>query len=297
MLTLLSYCDTIMQTLEVDTMSNNLKTEKQVACISALCEGASIRSVERMTGIHRDTIMRLGVRVGKGCMRMLDKKMRGLEMEDIQIDEIWTYIGKHQAQLKKDDPREFGDCYTFFAIDSQTKLVPNFKVGKRDYPTAARFISDLSTRVKNKPQLNTDGLAAYARAIQETFGRDIDYSVIVKSFVGKEPPFKFCPRSWYDSSTVCHTEKTIVSGAPERDRMSTSFVERHNLTVRTMNKRMARLTLCFSKKLENFVASVGLYLAYYNFCRTHSTLRATPAQAHGVDPRRWTVADLVELSV
>lgn len=276
-------------------MSNNLKTEKKIQVISALCEGNSIRSTERMTEVHRDTIMRLGVKAGNACAAMLDKKMRSLEIEDIQIDEIWGYIGKKKQNIKYDDPEEFGDVYTMMSLDSQSKLIPNFQVGNRDFKTAQLFIHDLATRIKNRTQINSDGFWSYANAVKEEFGENVDYSITIKSFVENGPLFPHDKLSWRERDPKCMANKKSVIGKPVFKRISTSYVERQNLTFRIMNKRLNRLTICFSKKLNNFIASVGLYVAYYNFCRKHQTLKATPAQAYGMEQRQWKVADLVEL--
>lgn len=275
-------------------MPNVLKKEKQIAVISALAEGMAIRQVERMTGIFRDTIMNLGVKVGQGCARIMDEKMRGLECRNIQIDELWGFIQKKKANLKPtDNPYEVGDVWTFCAIDADSKLVPAYRVGKRDAITANAFISDLAFRLKNRIQLSSDAMPAYPEAVEQGFGCEVDYAQVVKCYETGEansPERKYSPTKFVKS----HTQ--VIAGDPFPPMISTSYVERVNLTTRHHMKRLARLTPAFSKKLENFQAAVGLHFAYYNFVKTHSSVRCSPAMAAGVERTHWTVADLVEMT-
>src|SRR5216683_3138804 len=164
-------------------MSNYfLSKDKQIAVTAALAEGSSIRSIERITGIHRDTIMRLGIRIGQGCAKVLDAKMRGLTCQHIQLDEVWGFIGKKQRHTTFDDDPTKGDVWTFCAIDAETKLVPAFKVGKRDHATAHAFVKDVESRLENRPQISTDGLSVYADAIEDAFGANVDYGMIIKNY-------------------------------------------------------------------------------------------------------------------
>jgi IS1 family transposase len=274
-------------------MANILSTEKQATVISALAEGNSIRSIERMTGIHRDTIMRLGVRVGETCKAILDEKMVNLPCARIEVDEIWGFIGKKQANVRAGDNRnEVGDVWTYLAIDPETKLMPSFVVGKRDKYHTRVFMDDLSRRLKNRIQLSSDAMGAYADAVERAFGADIDYGQIVKEYsapVAEE-------RRKYSPAKLSAVYKTSINGLPIPELVSTSMIERANLTVRTHCKRLARLTLAFSKKRENFEAAIALHLGYYNFVKTHGTLRCTPAMAAGMEPSAWSVADLVNAS-
>jgi IS1 family transposase len=272
-------------------MPNILKTEKQVAVIAALAEGMAIRQIERMTDIHRDTIMRLGVRVGQGCARIMDEKMRDLTCRNIQVDELWGFIQKKKRNLTPSDDETRGDAWTFCAIDSDTKIVPCFRVGKRDTATANAFMDDLSSHLKNRVQLSTDGLRAYVEAVELAFGADVDYGQIVKTYAAVETS---APQRRYSAPELVNIRKVTVTGNPEDAHISTSYVERLNLTTRHHMKRLARLTLGFSKKLENFEAAVALHFAYYNLVKTHSSIRCTPAQAAGVERSQWSVADLVE---
>jgi IS1 family transposase len=271
---------------------NILKSEKQEMVIKGLVEGSSIRSIERMTEIHRDTIMRLMVKTGNACERLIDSVMRNLVCKNIEVDEIWSFVGKKQRHVGlKDNPNMVGDFYTFIALDSETKLVPTYKIGKRDFPTAQAFICDLSSRLSNRIQLSSDKLKAYVEAIDISFGGEVDYGQIVKSYEA-EPigPGRYSPPK------VISVTKEYIFENPDIDRICTSFVERHNLTMRMQMRRFTRLTNAFSKKLENLKAAVSLYLAYYNFVRIHKTIRMTPAMNAKVTNTLWIIRDLVELA-
>jgi IS1 family transposase len=272
-------------------MANILSKDKQIAIISALAEGNSIRSIERMTGVHRDTIMRLGVRVGQGCTALVDEKMRNLSCTRLEMDEIWGFVGKKDRHVRPDDDPQVGNVWTFCAIDADTKLVPAFRVGQRDTATANAFLMDVADRMKNRVQISTDGLKAYVEAIERSFGSDVDYGQIIKTY-GVETSIQ--PQRRYSAPEITSIEKKVISGRPDFDLISTSYVERLNATTRLHMKRLARLTHAFSKKRENFTAAVGLHFAYYNFVRRHNTLRMTPAMAAGVTSGFWSVADLVE---
>ncbi len=271
-------------------MANNLKTEKKIAVLSGLAEGMSIRSIERMTEVHPDTIMRLGVQVGKGCEKLLDQKMRNLPSQILQLDELWGFIGKKQKNLKQDDRSDLGDVWTFVAIDAETKVVPCYRVGKRTAEHASRFVDDLAGRLANRVQISSDALKAYVEAVQYAFGADVDYGQIVKWYETTEG----YPEGKYSPPKIVNASKTIVIGSPDEKRISTSYVERQNLTMRMHIRRLTRLTNGFSKKLENFKAAVALHFAYYNFVKPHRTLRMTPAMAAGIERDFWTVADLIE---
>jgi len=271
-------------------MANVLSTDKQAGIIGALCEGSSIRSIERMTGVHRDTIMRLGVRVGQGCMALMDAKMRNLSCTRLEMDEIWGFVGKKQKNIEVEDDPSLGDVWTFCAIDADTKLVPAFMVGKRDKATANAFVDDIAGRMNNRLQISTDGLAAYVEAIAGAFGNDVDYAQIIKTY-GK---VEVTNNRRYSAPDFVSSEKVVVIGNPDNDLISTSYVERLNATTRLHMRRLTRLTLAFSKKLDNFEAAVGLHFAYYNFVKRHNTVKCTPAMAAGVTATQWTVEDLVK---
>jgi IS1 family transposase len=272
-------------------MANILSPDKQDAVISALAEGNSIRSIERMTGIHRDTIMRLGVRVGEGCAAIMDSTMRNLECRLIQMDEIWGFVGKKQKHASGEDSRAgLGDVWTFVAIDVESRMVPAYLVGKRDGYHADTFVSDLASRLNNRPQISSDAMAAYADAVERGFGANADYGQVVKIYGAAE----IADQRRYSPAQLIDVRKLIVAGNPDESLISTSYVERQNLTMRMHMRRLTRLTNGFSKKLENFRAAVALHFGYYNFVRVHKTLRMTPAMAGGVTDHIWTVPELVE---
>lgn len=272
-------------------MSNTLKTEMKVMAVSMLAEGNSIRSVERVTGVHRDTIMRLGVRVGEACAKIHDEKMRGLACNRVEVDEIWGFIGAKRKNARL--AGAYGDVWTFIALDADTKLIPAFIVGKRDAYHAKAFIADLAARVSKRVQLSSDSLSSYADAVERGFGTEVDYGQISKTYSltlinGAPANVRYSP------AEVVKVEKTVVNGMPDVNLISTSHVEKQNHTLRMHCRRLTRLTNAFSKKIENFEAAVALNFAYYNFCKTHGAIRMTPAQAAGVESSAWTVAELVE---
>lgn len=208
----------------------------------------------------------------------------------MQVDEIWGYVGKKQARLTPEDDRtRLGDMWTFVALDPKTKLVPAYRVGKRTRPHAVAFMNDLSERLANRVQLSSDALNTYVDAVERAFGADVDYGQAVK-FYEAEPigPGRYAP------PRVVSQQKIVVAGSPDQRRISTSLVERQNLTMRMSMRRFTRLTNAFSKKVENLQAAVALHFAHYNFVRLHKTLRTTPAMAAGVDNRLWSLEELVE---
>lgn len=283
------YCNTLIAS--EDDMANVLSTDKQVAIISALAEGSAIRQIERITGVHRDTIMRLGVRVGKGCASLLDAKMRDLPCKNLQFDEVWGFIGKKERHCLPEDNYELGDAWTFCAIDRDTKLVPAFLVGKRDRETANAFVEDVASRMRNRVQISADALRAYVDAIELAFGSNVDFAQIVKTYTRDESTY---PERTYSAPQFVIAEKRAVVGRPDMRLASTSHIERLNGTTRLHMRRLTRLTYAFSKKLENFEAAVALHFAYYNLVKRHGTLRCTPAMAAGVESGFWTVGDLIE---
>lgn len=269
---------------------NRVPLARRTQIINCLVEGNSIRSTERMTDTHRDTVTRLLVEVGSGCAKLMDEQMRDLPCERIQVDEIWSFVQKKQAQMtRKDDPRRVGDQWTFVALDPQTKLVPTYLVGKRTKVCAVAFMNDLSFRLSNRVQISSDALTSYVDAVERAFGADVDYGQAVKIYEA-EPvgPGRYSP------PRVVEEVRTPIMGSPDPEHISTSIVERQNLTMRMSMRRFTRLTNGFSKKIENMKAAVSLHFAHYNFVRLHRTILTTPAMAAGVSARLWSLEELVE---
>lgn len=269
-----------------------LTAERRAQVISALVEGNSIRSVSRMTGIARNTIMGLLVAVGFACAEYQDKALRNLSCKRIQTDEIWAFCYAKDKNLSDDKKNTFGfgSVWTWTAIDAETKLICSWMVGNRDTRAATEFMKDLASRLSNRIQLTTDGNRLYVDAVEEAFGSEIDYAMLIKLYgEDLQGETRYSPAE-------CHgTRKEVISGSPQRKHVSTSYVERQNLTMRMHMRRFTRLTNGFSKKLENHIAAVSLHFMYYNFVRIHQTLRITPAMAAGVTDRVWEVSDIVKL--
>jgi IS1 family transposase len=275
-------------------MANVLSAEKQTAIIAALAEGSSIRSIERITGVHRDTIMRLGVRVGNGCELLMDSKMQDLDCNYLQFDELWGFIGKKERHVSVDDNPELGDVWTYCAIDSETKLVPSFKVGKRNLAITTEFVQDVASRMRHRVQVSSDAMHSYIEAMERGFGADVDYGQCVKVYVHDSAQH---PERKYSAPHFASAVRRPIAGKPEMEFVSTSHVERLNATTRLHVKRLSRLTLAFSKKLDNFKAAVALHFAYYNFVKRHGSLRMTPAMAAGIERDFWSVGDLVRATL
>jgi len=257
--------------------------------IAALVEGVSIRSVERMTGIHRDTIMRLGYRVGQGCANLMDSYMKNLKCQTVQVDEIWCFVGKKQRHLKNtDNLDELGDQWVWVALDADSKLIPSYLVGKRTADNAQAFIGDLSNRLDNRVQLSSDSLTLYMEAVESSFGAAVDYGQVVKAYEA-EP----IGAGRYSPPHVVSAERKVILGNPKTSKISTSYIERQNLTMRMQMRRFTRLTNAFSKKLDNLKAAVALHFAHYNFVRVHGSLRVTPAMAAGVTDHLWSISELM----
>ncbi len=272
-------------------MANNLPMEKKIAVIGSLVEGGSIRGTERMLGIYRNTIMNLGLRVGQACEMIADREMVDLTCDTIQMDEIYAFIKNKPFQSGKKKPQAaecgIGEIYTFVSMDRDTRLVPNYKVGTRNTSTAIELTTDLAKRLKNKPKIHTDAFRSFTMAVDLAFGPRADYGQVVKTFASSmDAKGKYIPPQLVD------LKPKVISGNPGH--ISTSYIERQNLTIRTHCKRLARLTSCFSKKLDNFKAAVSLHFLWYNMVRIHTSLKTSPAVAAGVIKTPWTLAELVE---
>lgn len=266
---------------------NILSNDKKLRVISSLIEGNSVRSTERMTGIHRDTICRLLVETGEHCALLLDANMRNLQCKLIQCDEIWTFVGKKQRHVRKDDAAELGDQWVFVALDAETKLIPAYTVGKRTAASTFSFIDNLAKRVATKrPQITTDGFRFYVNAIEDCFGAEVNFAQLIKLY-GDYGQHDSAGK--YSPSPIIEVISRIKQGTPDERHISTSFVERQNLTMRMHMRRFTRLTNAFSKKLENLKAACALHFCHYNFCRVHSSLRVTPAMAAGISNEIWSL--------
>lgn len=271
---------------------NTLKIEKQATVIKSLVEGCSVRSVERLTGIHRDTILRLMVRVSETAASFMDRTLRGLSCKRIEIDEAWCFVAKKQRHVRMtDDPDAVGDFWCFVGLDPDSKLIPSHLIGKRDARNAIRFVGDLSSRMRGRIQLSSDMLRQYVDAVDLAFAGQVDYGRVVKSYeaVPVGP-------SRYSPPKVVSVTKDVVVGNPDPAHISTSLVERSNLSLRMGLRRFTRLTNGFSKKVENLRAAVAVYLWTYNFAKVHGTLRMSPAMAAGVTPRMWSIEELVDMA-
>ena len=250
---------------------NRLSFPSQVRVISLLTEGNSIRATERLTGVHRDTIMRLSNRVGAACHRLHHAAMRNLHVRFLELDETWGFIRKKQHNLQADDPAEFGDAYLWMGLDAQTKLIVSYLVGKRTGENARALLADLRGRVINRPQITTDAFHVYEEAVAVTFGGDVDY-VMMNKKAGTYP---------------------IRRGQPDLTQVTTNHIERCNLNVRTGLRRHTRRTSGHSKKLEHHRAAVALTIAHYNWVRIHEALFVTPAMEYGLTDHVWSIAELI----
>jgi len=273
---------------------NKLPTAKRVAIISALVEGNSLRSTTRMVGVSINTVTKLLVDAGDACARYQHETLRNLNCKRIECDEIWSFCYAKQKNVppEKQGQLGYGDVWTWTAIDAETKLVPCWLVGARDAMHASHFIADLASRLAHRVQLTTDGLRLYLEAVEGAFGGDIDYAMLVKQY-GNAPGNTAEAR--YSPGECTGIKKEPIVGNPDADRISTSFVERQNLTMRMRMRRFTRLTNAFSKKLANLEAAVALHYMHYNFVRRHQTLRVTPAMAAKVTNKLWSIEDVVAL--
>ncbi|HEV2856601.1 MAG TPA: hypothetical protein VHC97_27690 [Thermoanaerobaculia bacterium] len=268
-----------------------LDMDKAVLCLSMLTEGASIRSTERISGVHRDTIMRLLRLAGAKCEALLNRLVRGVEVEDVQADELWAFVGmkektKHRKRVT--DPN-LGDAYTFIGLERSSKLALAFHLGRRTSEDASMFAAKLDAATAGRFQLSTDGFNGYPAAIEEHLGGRVDYGQIVKVF----GPETVDSERRYSPPAIISAEKVAISGTPAEERICTSHVERTNLHVRMQMRRFTRLTNAFSRKRENLRAALALHFAAYNLTWMHSSIRMTPAMKAGVARKPWTVRDLL----
>jgi IS1 family transposase len=275
-------------------LMNILSREKQIEVIAALCEGVGIRTASRLTGVNRGTVGTLALRVGMGCMELHDRLMVGIRTDRCELDEAWSFVGKKQKNVLRHEINAKGDQYVFIAMAGTQKAIVSWGVGKRNTESTMDFLHDLRSRVIGQPEISTDGFHPYRLAIRDAFGASASHGVIVKTYsvthLVKEAQGRYSP------AAVVAVERQVVSGDPDQY-ISTSYVERQNLSLRMGQRRFTRLTNGFSKKLDNHVAAVALYVMHYNFCRSHEALRTTPAKAIGVADRAWTIAQLVDAAL
>jgi IS1 family transposase len=273
---------------------NKLSTAKRAAVIRCLVEGNSVRATVRMTGTAKNTVIKLLVELGEVCSRYQDEALRDLYCEHVQADEIWQFCYAKTKNVPEEHRGEFGygDVWTFIAIDAETKLIPSWMVGPRDLETATAFMADLASRIHGRMQLTTDGPHMYLDAVESAFGQDIDFAQLQKIYSGAGPE----GQKRYSPAQCVGTTTQTIQGCPDPAHVSTSYVERQNLTMRMSMRRFTRLTNAFSKKLANLMAAVSLHFMYYNFCRPHKTLKGqTPAMAAGVSDHPWTTEEIVAL--
>jgi len=276
---------------------NVLPLSKQVEIISALCEGVGQRAVARLTDTDRKTVARIAMRVGQGCAELHDRMMVGLRVHRIECDELWSYVGHKrnpQAGPKRRPSPMKGDQYTYIGLAASTRAIIAYRTGKRDGATTDDFIQDLRQRVIGAPEISTDGYHPYKNAIRDAFAGRAAHGIINKTYSVTHLNVTEASRR-YSPAAVVAVERVVVEGEPEQ--ISTSYVERQNLTLRMGSKRFARLSNGFSKKIDCHLAAVSLHVAFYNLCRTHEALRMTPAMALGLTERVWSVADLIEAAL
>lgn len=264
--------------------------EKAVQIINLLVESTGINAAARIAGVNKRTVLSVLELAGERCEKLMDEKLRNLPLVDIQCDEIYTFVQKKEKRVRaNENPLIVGEQYTFVAIDRYSKLVITHLVGKRTAPTTRDFLEDLAGRLTDRPQVSTDAFGAYRLAVRKAFNGDVDHGQIVKIYEkGAHGTHRESPPA------VEKTIRTAITGEPRKDEICTSHIERCNLTMRTFMRRLTRLCLGFSKKLENLKYAVALYFAWYNFVRVHGSLKTTPAMAAGITNKTWTLAELLK---
>ena len=274
---------------------NTIPRHKKILIIKCLVEGMSLRSVARIADVSRNTVAKLLIDAGKACADYQDQTLRNLPCKRIQCDEIWSFVYAKERNVPraKSAPPEAGDVWTWTAMCADTKLVPSWRLGDRSGATAADLMDDLRGRLASRVQLTTDGHRAYLEAVEDAFGADVDYAMLVKIY-GKGEPGRTA-EARYSPTECIGTRTALITGDPDDAHVSTSYIERQNLTMRMSMRRFTRLTNAFSKRLEYLAHSVALHFMYYNFCRIHQTLRITPAIAAGVTIQLWEIGDIVGL--
>jgi IS1 family transposase len=282
----------MQERLRIMINMNRLTRDDRARILHLLCEGQSIRAVTRLTGASKNTVTKLVVDAGRACAGYQDRVLRNLPCTNVQVDEIWNFVYAKQANVgtAKAAPANAGDVWTWTAICADTKLLCTWLIGARDAECAETFMLDLRDRLANRVQLTSDGHRPYLTAVHSAFGADIDYAMLVKLY-GADP----AGEKRYSPAKCIGARKTRIMGNPDHDKISTSYAERQNLTMRMHMRRFTRLTNAFSKKVENHSYAVALHAMYYNFVRVHQTLRVSPAMAAGVTTRLWEMSDVVAM--
>ena len=269
---------------------NKLSDDKRAQVIACICEGNSIRSTVRLTGVAKNTISKLLLEDGSACANYEDRTIRNIKSKRIQCDEIWSFVYAKQKNVTAEisAKHQAGDIWTWTAIDAESKLTVSWMLGGRDAITAKHFMEDLAGRLANRVQLTTDGHRVYLNAVEDVFGADIDYAMLVKLYESTQEETRYSP----PKCVSCESHR--VTGDPDPKHISTSYVERQNLSMRMQMRRFTRLTNAFSKKTENHAAAVALYFMYYNWVRVHQTLRVTPAMQAGLTDHLWTIPEMLK---
>jgi IS1 family transposase len=270
---------------------NKLSIKYRVAILNALSEGVGVNATSRVTGKSKNTILKLLADVGTACAAYQDHAMRNLKCKRVQVDELWSFVGAKEKNVRDDHPQGYGDCYTFTAIDPDTKLMPCWLVGVRYGQCTDDFIADLAPRMANRIQLTTDGLNTYPEAIDAAFNGQVDYGILNKTYSHSGPTNE--AKRKYSPSPLLSCEKMTCFGKPDAKHISTSHVERANLSIRMGMRRFTRLTNAFSKKLANHMHAVSFYFMVYNFVKIHSSIKTTPAMEAGVTDFLWSMEDIV----
>jgi IS1 family transposase len=273
---------------------NDLSKEKRVQVIAALVEGNSVNSTSRMTGVCKQAILGLLEDLGCACAEYHNRNVRNVKSKRVEVDEIWQFCYAKEKNVPADKKGIFGygDVWTTTGIDADTKLIISYLVARRDAKAAKMFMEDLEDRISNRIQITTDGHKVYINAVENAFGSEVDYAMLIKIYGA---PLQEDSSTRYSPATCIDCQTAVINGDPDPDKICTSYVERQNLTMRMSMRRFTRLTNGFSKKVENHGHAVALHFMYYNFCRIHKTLRVTPAMEAGLSDHVWTIAELCGL--
>jgi IS1 family transposase len=275
---------------------NRLSIEDRVQILNVLAEGAGVNAACRITGKSKNTVLKLVADIGRACALYQDRAMSGLKPTRIQVDEVWSFVGAKAKNVTEDHPDGYGDCYTFTAIDPDTKLMPCWLVGVRNRACTEEFIEDLAARIVpgHRIQLTTDGYGPYPNAVEKFFSGNVDYAILNKKYDSDGPAVEAKRR--YSPAPFAGAEQVVVNGTPDKAHISTSHVERANLSMRMGMRRFTRLTNAFSKKIENHMHAVSFYFMVYNFVKVHSSVKCSPAMAAGVTDTLWSMRDIVMMA-